>query len=277
MSSDRTKLKRLSSLMSNPSWTPARHRDMQSLQSPPSLVSLDVKDARAAKADQKPSASTSPEQLVAPAHWHCPPSSNVDPSASGSHAPPSEYFTADNNGDTRRLPIYTGSSVVADLTNDSIILPPGSSAWYPVPSALLNEQVVQAMPTNWITLSKPAEQDAMLVPASVNAVAQSYICESARLRDDSNASLSRDSALKQLMQNQIQLTSLLLETAYTLHTQQFILMKQTLIGYHSILTSWWLAYTCKYGKPWVQATYSSKGDVGTVLVVCDDLAWTLLP
>ena len=65
MSSDRTKLKRLSSLMSNPSWTPARHRDMQSLQSPPSLVSLDVKDARAAKADQEPSALTSPEQLVA--------------------------------------------------------------------------------------------------------------------------------------------------------------------------------------------------------------------
>ena len=144
------------------------------------------------------------------------------------------------------MPIYTGSSVLADLTNNSIILPPGLSARYPVPSVLLNEQVVQAMPTNWITLSKPAEQDAMLVLAIMlwlNRISTKVLgCETI-------AMLASQETLKRLMRNQIQLTSLLPESAYTLHTQQFILMKQTLIGYHSILTSWWLAYTCKYGKP----------------------------
>ena len=173
-SPDRTKLKRFYSLLPRPSWTPARHWDIQG---PLSLASSEAQDAWAAPADQKaeqaqaeydvipalinantrqhgsaglqgqPSASL--EQNITSVHRHGPQSSDVDPSVSKSHSLPSEYFTTDSS-------------------EDAITLTPGTMIRYLAPSALSNGLDIQATPTDPMITSKLAERDATHAPANDN-------------------------------------------------------------------------------------------------------------
>ena len=179
MSSDRTKLKRLSSLMSNPSWTLARHRDIQSLQSPPSLVSLDVKDARAAKADQEPSALTSPEQLVAipPLQEATLCLQNISQQMTWRHKAIAHLHRLISASRLDKQFDYTTSWFISSI-------PCAISAfeWTSRPSY-----------ANELDHLVKTSRTRCYASTSYNAVAQSYIHESARLRDDSDASLSRDS------------------------------------------------------------------------------------
>jgi len=91
----------------------------------------------------------------------------------GSHAPPSEYFTSDYDEVAMQLPIYEGSAVLTNPSNEAIMSTPGSSIQGRAPLVLLNVPDIRAMPMDWSTSSKLAGHEATRAPA-IDEAASSY-------------------------------------------------------------------------------------------------------
>jgi hypothetical protein len=184
--SARTKLKRFYSLLPRPSWTLARHWDIQS---PLSVVSSDVQDTWAAPADQKAEQAQAEYDVILAsvnanadtrlrfhgtltrkiddgiscARWHNPAGLQGQPSASPEQdaTPAHGHGSQSSDADPSVLWSHALPSeyFTTDTSEDAMALIPGATIQYPAPSAPSNILDIQATPTNRTISSKLAECD----------------------------------------------------------------------------------------------------------------------